>query len=37
MEDTARYDTIIELLRLKASGGSLSVADIDEVNALLDR
>jgi len=33
----ARYDTIIELLRLKASGGSLSVADIDEVNALLDR
>lgn len=33
----ARYDTILALLRLKAAAGSLSDADIDEVNTLLER
>jgi outer membrane protein len=32
----ARYSTIMALLKLKAAAGSLSGADIDEVNALLE-
>ncbi len=33
----SRYDTVMALLRLKAAAGSLSDADIEEVNALLAR
>jgi outer membrane protein len=31
----ARYDTLMALLHLKASAGSVGGVDIDEVNALL--
>ena len=33
----ARYDTLINGLRLKASVGALSETDIDEINGLLAR
>ena len=33
----ARYDTLLGLLRLKAAAGSLGAADVDEVNALLEK